>query len=136
MTTIILIVLLFIAIAALIQQGFVRRRIVKTAAAAQVAVLESNDFLEAQLAQAKSDYEALEEGTQEIVDNYENDFLSYRERADAAYNAAAYDREQRERVENELERINQVIENHSNKCETIIEDIAEAILNDILPPGE
>lgn len=134
--TIFLLMVIGTLIVVLIQQYRYRRRIVKTSTRLIGNLNYENQRLKDRLHEEVANYHALDIGQQEIVDNYENDLLDMREKKEAALNSAKYDREQRERVEEELERINKVIEDHSTKCETIVEDIAEALLNDILPPSE
>lgn len=130
--TIILLVLLVIAIGLLVQQYRYRRRISKHASFMDAEYMK----IQAKLGDAYSAYAALETGQQEIIDNYENDLLDMNEKLEAARNSAAYDREMREKAEKLMDLQNTVIEKHADGCESILQEIADAIVADILPPKE
>ena len=134
--TIILLVLLVIAIGALIQQYRYRRRIVKTSTRLIGDLNYKLDIRAEQCRELEQNYNSLEEGQQEIIDNYENDLLDLREKKEVAENAAAYDREMREEVEKKLEQANLVIEKHSDKCDILVEDIADLLIAEVMPPSE
>jgi Skp family chaperone for outer membrane proteins len=134
--TIILIIVIAILLGLLIQQYRVRKRIIKTSSRLIGEQLYEIRALTVQRDAVDANYKALEEGQQEIVDNYENDFLDLKEKAEAAQNAAKYDREMREEVEKKLEQANLLIEKHSEKCDILVEDIADMLISEIMPKGE
>lgn len=134
--TIVLLVLLVIAVAALIQQYRYRRRIVKTSTRLIGDLNYRLNIRAEQCRELEQNYQHLEEGQQEIIDNYENDLLDMREKKEAAQNAAAYDREMREEVEKKLFQANEIIEKHSDKCEMLVEDIADLLIAEVMPPSE
>lgn len=134
--TIILSVLLVIAIVALIQQYRYRRRIVKTSTRLIGNLHYENNQLKNRLHEEVRNYHALEIGQQELVDNYENDFLTLKEKVAASDNAARYDREMREELEKKLEQANEIIEKHSDKCDILVEDIADMLIAEVMPKDE
>lgn len=134
--TIILSVLLVIAIVALIQQYRYRRRIVKTSTRLIGNLHYENNQLKNRLHEEVRNYHALEIGQQELVDNYENDFLTLKEKVAASDNAARYDREMREELEKKLEQANEIIEKHSDKCDILVEGIADMLIAEVMPKDE
>jgi hypothetical protein len=133
MTTLIYSLIIGTLASLLVHQYLYRRRIVKTSSRLISNQLSDHRRLKERFDELQKNYNALEEGNQEIVDNYENDFLDFKQQIETAKNSAAYDREAREKVEAELERMNLIIEQHSNKCDTIVEDIAHHLINELLP---
>lgn len=134
--TIVLSILLLIALGFLVQQWRYRRRIVKTSTRLIGNLHYNNNQLANALAQAEKNYEALEVGQEEIIDNYENDFLSFKDQIAAAQNSAAYDRECREEVEKKLAMTNAVIDYHAGHCETILKDLVDGMMEEIQPKSE
>lgn len=134
--TIILLVLLVIAIGFLIQQQRYRRRLVKSSTKIIGDLVYDVRALTVQRDAVDANYKALEEGQQEIVDNYENDLLDMRTRMEAAQNAAVYDREKREEAESKIKQWDEAIEKHSEHCDSIIPDMVDLMMRDIFPKEE
>lgn len=129
-------ILLGIAILIDIQQTRYRRRIVKTSSELIAGLNAEKENARKSYFALRENYKALEDGQQEIIENYENDLLDMREKKEAAQNAAAYDREMREEAEKKIDRINEVVELHSTKCGSIIDDLAQVLVDEILPKEE
>jgi K+-sensing histidine kinase KdpD len=130
--TIFLIILLVIAVGVIIQQYRYRRRITKHS-----TWLESEYMtIQEKLGDAYSAYAALETGQQEIIDNYENDFLSMGEQVEAAKNAAKYDREKREEVEGLLALKDKIIEKHAGTCDSILAEVVNEMVAELRPSDE
>lgn len=134
--TIFLLILLAVCIIFIFQQWRYRERLIKGAILTQNALVETNNKTLEAYRQKCREYAALEEGQQEIIDNYENDFLDFKNQIDGLQNGAKYDREMREEVEKKLEQANLIIEKHSDKCDTLVEDIADMLIAEAMPPSE
>jgi hypothetical protein len=135
MTIILLVTIAILAVVILLQWR--KHRIFRTGAilvtnSMQAEVEKYSDLYD----QVRRNYDALDEGNQEIVDNYENDLLDMKTRMEASYNAAAYDRQMREEVEKKLEQANLIIEKHSDKCDILVEDIADMLIAEAIPREE
>lgn len=134
--TIFLIIVIVILIGLLIQQYRYRRRMTRGALDVQTTLLDQIGNLTDALVQSRKNYKALEEGQQEIVDNYENDFLTFQEQIDAAKNSAAYDREKREEAERLLALKDKIIEKHAGSCETILAEVVNEMMAELRPADE
>lgn len=124
--TIFLLILLLIAIGALIQQKRYRTRLT-TASSKTIEALHLENI------QLRKDNKALEEGNQEIVDNYENDFLSFKEKIEVVQNSAKYDQEMREEAERLGALKDYIIEKHAGHCDSILHDVVEGMMDELKP---
>lgn len=131
-----LLVVIAILIGLLIQQRRYRNRVVKTSTRLIGELSYENRALTVQRDAVDANYKALEEGQTELIENYENDFLDLKDKVEAAQNSAAYDRERREEVEKKLEEVNAIVEKHSDKCDILVEDIADMLIKSVLPERE
>lgn len=134
--TVFLIVVIVVLLIALVLQWAYRRRLVKTSSDLLHSALLANIDLEEKISEEKKNYAALEQGTQEIIDNYENDLLDLKDRNEAAYNSAAYDREKRDEAEKKLSQWDAAIRKHAGHCDTILEEMVDVMMEDFLPKGE
>jgi hypothetical protein len=132
----VLLVMLMVCIVVIFQQQRYRRRLVKTSTRLIGDLNYKLNIRAEQLRELEQDNIALEEGNQEIVDNYENDFLDLRAKAEAAKNAAEYDREKREEAEKKLSQWDAAIQNHAGHCDTILHEMVDTMMEDILPKSE
>lgn len=123
---ILLVITIVIATGIIVQQVRYRRRIIRTSSNLIMG-------LGRDLRTALEIQDALEIGNQEIVENYENDFLDMQARLDASYNAAAYDREMREEAEKKLKLVNDLIDKHAGHCESILKEYVDAMTEEISP---
>jgi hypothetical protein len=130
--TIFLIVVIVILIGFLIQQYRYRRRLNKSHTWLEDEYLK----IQEKLGDAYSAYAALDVGQQEIIDNYENDFLSFKEQTQAAQNSAAYDREKREEVERLLALKDKIIEKHAGSCDSILAEVVNEMVAELRPSDE
>jgi len=130
--TIFLIVVIVILIGFLIQQYRYRRRLNKSHTWLEDEYLK----IQEKLGDAYSAYAALDVGQQEIIDNYENDFLSFKEQMQAAQNSAAYDREKREEVERLLALKDKIIEKHAGSCDSILAEVVNEMVAELRPSDE
>jgi hypothetical protein len=134
--TIILSVLLVIAIGIIIQQRRYRNRITKTSTRLIGNLHYEKNRLLNEFSQLLSEYEALEMGQEELIDNYENDFLDLQAKVTAAQNSAEYDREMREEAEKKLKMTNDLIDAHAGSCETILKEYVNVMMEEINPKDE
>lgn len=134
--TIILILVILALCGVVFYQFFYWRRLLNASREMLHEALLANVDLEEKGREKDENYRALDEGNQEIVDNYENDLLDMKTRMEASYNAAAYDRQMRDEVEKKLEQANLIIEKHSDKCDSLVEDIADMLIAEVLPREE
>lgn len=135
MTIFLLIVIMAMA-AIIFQQRRYRKRLIKGSLDAQRALVEINDAMAKTIKNQREEYAALEVGTQELVDNYENDFLDLQEKLEGANNGARYDRERLEEAETRLSSWTDLVNQHAEKCDMLVQDIADSLIIDILPPSE
>lgn len=134
--TYILILIIAVLLFLLIEQRRYRVRLMKVASRSVEGLLEENQNLYQTIGDKARECMALEEGNQELVDNYENDFLDMREKLEAAKNAAAYDREMRDEAEKKLEAWDTAIRNHADHCDSILEEVVDAMMEVLHPTKE
>lgn len=132
--TIFLIVLLLIAVGIIIQQYRYRRRLIKGATEVHNGLMANISSLTDALAQARQNYHALEIGMDEQVDNYENQFLTFKEQIRGLENTVEYQKGAREEVERLLELKEFVILRHAEGCDTMLTEVVADMI-EYLKPG-
>lgn len=133
MLNIILLILLVIAVAVIVQQLRYRQRFVKTAAQMHANLTKENQHLYKVNGEKAAAYRALEIGMDEQAENYEMQFLSFRDAVTMAKNSAEYDRQAREEAERLSALKDLVIENHAHKCPEILEEVVNEMVKALKP---
>lgn len=125
-------VLLMIAIGMLVQQFRYRRRLLeKSSELLRVQVVE-NAKLRNHLAAEKAEKARLFRSRAAIDDEYK----VLKDRLEASYNGAAYDREMREDAERRLTVQGNIIDKHSKHCDTILNDMVDGMVEQLKPQAE
>jgi hypothetical protein len=131
--TIILILVILALCGVVFYQFFYWRRLLNASREMLHEALLANIDLEEKGREKDRNYEALERGQQEIIDNYENDFLNFQVQIDGLKNGAVYDREMRDEAEKKLKLTNDVIDAHAGSCESILKEYVDAMMEEIQP---
>lgn len=129
---VVLVILLIGAVVLLVQQRRYRMRLIaKSSELLRVQVVE-NASLRNRLSDEVNENGRLRRSRSAIDEEYK----VMKARNEAAYNAAAYDREKREQVERMLAQKDAVIEKHAEKCETILTDVVDSMVSELRPSKE